>query len=71
MGRFSIAAKHVLSLAELFETSNVDLEKAICYYQQAADHYEGEDQTSGQSKCLIKVATLSAQLGRYEQVIAV
>ena len=34
MGRFAIAAKHVMSLAELYETQIVDLEKAIKYYEQ-------------------------------------
>lgn len=34
MGRFAIAAKHVTSLAEMYETQVVDLDKAIKYYEQ-------------------------------------
>ena len=37
MGRFAIAAKHVSSLAEFFETQVVDLEKAIKYYEQVRE----------------------------------
>lgn len=72
MGRFAIAAKHVMSLAEMYETQIVDLEKAIKYYEQvllfsfqascernllfqAADHFDGEDSTSGKNKALLKV----------------
>lgn len=34
MGRFAIAAKHCMSLAEMYESQIVDLEKAIKYYEQ-------------------------------------
>jgi alpha-soluble NSF attachment protein len=71
MGRFAIAAKHVLSLAELFETQVVDLERAIKYYEQAADHYDGEDAASGRNKALLKVALLSAQLERYDRAFEI
>eukprot|EP00048_Salpingoeca_helianthica_P014447 m.221737 g.221737 ORF g.221737 m.221737 type:complete len:365 (-) comp15874_c0_seq1:325-1419(-) len=71
MGRFAIAAKHVSALAEFFETQVVDLEKAIKYYEQAADHYEGEDSTSSRNKALLKVALLSAQLERYDRAVEI
>lgn len=71
MGRFAIAAKHVMSLAELYETQVVDLEKAIKFYEQAAEYYEGDDSNSGRNKALLKVALLSAQLERYDRSIEI
>lgn len=37
LGRFAMAAKHVASLAEVFETQIVDLDKAIKYYEQVPE----------------------------------
>lgn len=42
-GRFSIAAKHHVSIAEIYETELSDIEKAITSYEQAADYYKGEE----------------------------
>ena len=42
-GRFSIAAKHHVSIAEIYETEISDIEKAISSYEQAADYYKGEE----------------------------
>ncbi|NWX71081.1 SNAA protein, partial [Alca torda] len=46
MGRFTIAAKHHISIAEIYETELVDIEKAIAHYEQAADYYKGEESNS-------------------------
>ncbi|MEQ2159242.1 hypothetical protein GOODEAATRI_020819 [Goodea atripinnis] len=43
MGRFTIAAKHHISIAEIYESELVDIEKAIAHYEQAADYYKGEE----------------------------
>ncbi|KAJ6663631.1 hypothetical protein lerEdw1_009710 [Lerista edwardsae] len=43
MGRFTIAAKHHITIAEIYETELVDIEKAIAHYEQAADYYKGEE----------------------------
>ena len=42
-GRFTIAAKHHVSIAEIYETELADSEKAISSYEQAADYYKGEE----------------------------
>ena len=42
-GRFTIAAKHHISIAEIYETELVDVEKAIAHYEQSADYYKGEE----------------------------
>ncbi|EDM08340.1 N-ethylmaleimide sensitive fusion protein attachment protein alpha, isoform CRA_b [Rattus norvegicus] len=45
-GRFTIAAKHHISIAEIYETELVDVEKAIAHYEQSADYYKGEESNS-------------------------
>lgn len=69
MGRFSIAAKHHISVAEIYETELVDIEKAIVNYEQAADYFKGEESNSSANKCYLKVAQYSAQLENYEKAI--
>lgn len=71
MGRFTMAAKNHMSIAELFETDLPDKEQCVKHYQQAADYYKGEEQKSSASKCLVKVAMYSAELEKYTQAIAV
>ncbi|XP_045075953.1 N-ethylmaleimide-sensitive factor attachment protein, alpha b isoform X2 [Coregonus clupeaformis] len=70
-GRFTIAAKHHISIAEIFETELVDIDKAIAHYEQAADYYKGEESTSSANKCLLKVATYVAQLEQYQKAIEI
>ena len=69
MGRFSIAAKHHISVAEVYETELVDIDKAIINYEQAADYFKGEESNSSANKCYLKVAQFSAQLENYEKAI--
>lgn len=71
MGRFTIAAKHHITVAEIYETELVDIEKAITNYEQAADYYKGEESNSSANKCLVKVAEFSAQLESYEKAIEI
>lgn len=71
MGRFTIAAKHHITVAEIYETELVDIEKAITNYEQAADYYKGEESNSSANKCLVKVAEFSAQLENYEKAIEI
>lgn len=67
MGRFTIAAKHHMSIAEIYETVLVDLDQAIRHYEQAADYYKGEESKSSTNKCQLMVAQLAAQLGQYDK----
>ena len=71
MGRFTIAAKHHQTVAELFETEAADLDKAIQHYETAADYFKGEESNSSATKCLVKVAQYSAQLENYEKAIQI
>nr|CAH8840802.1 unnamed protein product [Trichobilharzia regenti] len=67
MGRFTIAAKHHQTIAEIFEKDLVDVEQAIRHYEQAADYYKGEESNSSAMKCQLLVAKLAAQLGQYDK----
>ncbi|KAJ8288732.1 hypothetical protein COCON_G00013910 [Conger conger] len=71
MGRFTIAAKHHITIAEVYESELVDIEKAIAHYEQAADYYKGEESNSSANKCLLKVASYSAQLEQYQKAIEI
>uniref|UniRef100_A0A672T0T9 Beta-soluble NSF attachment protein n=1 Tax=Sinocyclocheilus grahami TaxID=75366 RepID=A0A672T0T9_SINGR len=69
--RFTIAAKHHITIAEVYESELVDIEKAIAHYEQAADYYKGEESNSSANKCLLKVASYSAQLEQYPKAIEI
>ncbi|MGH0153852.1 UNVERIFIED_CONTAM: hypothetical protein FKN15_034303 [Acipenser sinensis] len=71
MGRFTIAAKHHITIAEIYESELVDIEKAIAHYEQAADYYKGEESNSSANKCLLKVASYGAQLEQYQKAIEI
>ncbi|KAL2095030.1 hypothetical protein ACEWY4_009749 [Coilia grayii] len=71
MGRFTIAAKHHVSIAEIYENEMLDIEKAVAQYEQAADFYKMEESTSAGNKCLLKVATYTAQLEQYQKAIEI
>uniref|UniRef100_A0A3Q2XFC4 NSF attachment protein beta n=1 Tax=Hippocampus comes TaxID=109280 RepID=A0A3Q2XFC4_HIPCM len=71
MGRFTIAAKHHISIAEIYEADLVDIEKAIAHFEQAADYYKGEESNSSANKCLLKVGAYCAQLEQYQKAIEI
>jgi len=71
MGRFTIAAKHHQTVAELFESEAADLDRAIQHYEKAADYFKGEESNSSATKCLVKVAQYAAQLENYDKAIQI
>ncbi|XP_061432213.1 beta-soluble NSF attachment protein-like [Lethenteron reissneri] len=71
MGRFTIAAKHHMTIAEIHESELVDVEKSMAHYEQAADFYRGEEANSTANKCLLKVAAYAAQLEQYLKAIEI
>ncbi|XP_044765382.1 alpha-soluble NSF attachment protein [Coccinella septempunctata] len=71
MGRFTMAAKHHQTIAEMYDTDAVDLERAVQHYEQAADYFRGEESNSSANKCLLKVAQYAAQLENYEKAIQI
>jgi len=71
MGRFTVAAKHHQTIAEIYETDVADLEKAMHHYEQAADFFKGEESNSSANKCMLKVAQYAAQLENYDRAIKI
>jgi len=69
MGRFTMAAKHHQSIAEIYETGPNGIDNAIHHYEQAADYFKGEESTSSANKCMLKVAQYAAELEDYEKAI--
>ena len=39
MGRFTIAAKHHQTIAEIYESEVADLERAMQHYEKSADYF--------------------------------
>uniref|UniRef100_UPI00358F61E3 alpha-soluble NSF attachment protein-like n=1 Tax=Myxine glutinosa TaxID=7769 RepID=UPI00358F61E3 len=69
MGRFTIAAKHHITIAEICETELMDVDKAVAHYEQAADYYKAEESNSLANKCLLNVASRAAQIEQYSKAI--
>lgn len=70
MGRFSIAAKHHQTVAEIWESEG-ELDKSVKHYEQAADYFKGEESNASGNKCLLKVAQHAAQMENYVKAIKV
>lgn len=66
-----MAAKHHQSIAEIYESDAVDLERAVHHYEQASDYFRGEESNSSANKCLLKVAQYAAQLENYDKAIQI
>eukprot|EP00096_Caligus_rogercresseyi_P016672 TRINITY_DN946_c0_g1_i4.p1 TRINITY_DN946_c0_g1~~TRINITY_DN946_c0_g1_i4.p1 ORF type:complete len:290 (-),score=96.06 TRINITY_DN946_c0_g1_i4:129-998(-) len=71
MGRFSIAAKHLQTIAEIYENDVADLDRAMQHYEQAADCFRIDESNSSANKCMLKVAQYAAQLENYERAIRI
>merc|ERR1712025_692681 len=71
MGRFTIAAKHHQTIAELFGNDIADFERAMQHYEKSADYFRGEESNSSANKCMLKVAQYAAQLENYEKAIKI
>lgn len=71
MGRFTIAAKHHQSIAEMYEADPSTLNRAIDHYEKASDFFKGEESVSSANKCMLKVAQFAAQLEDYEKAIKI
>lgn len=67
MGRFTIAAKHHLTMAEIYEKDKLDSVEACRHYEQAADFYKGEESNSSARKCLLKVAEICATSDQFDK----
>mmetsp|Transcript_4763 Transcript_4763/g.9711 ORF Transcript_4763/g.9711 Transcript_4763/m.9711 type:complete len:290 (-) Transcript_4763:332-1201(-) len=68
LGRLSLVAKHHKDIGEILEAEN-NIEKSMYHFEQAAEMYEGEEQTSTANTCKLKVAQFSAKLELYVKAI--
>ncbi|KAF2296348.1 hypothetical protein GH714_037472 [Hevea brasiliensis] len=55
IGRISMAARYYKEIAELYE-SEANIEKAIDFYEKAADFFQGEEVTTSANQCKQKKA---------------
>jgi tetratricopeptide (TPR) repeat protein len=55
-------------IAEVNEKQNLK-EEAITFYDQAADLFETDGSTSEATKCRLKIAEFSAELGKYPRAV--
>ncbi|KAE9553472.1 hypothetical protein FO519_003301 [Halicephalobus sp. NKZ332] len=69
MGRFPMAAKNHVTVAEIYENEAPNKEAALKHYAQAADYYKGEEQKTTATKYLEKVGSYAAELGQLRKAI--
>jgi alpha-soluble NSF attachment protein len=68
IGRLSMAAKHYKDIADIYEKEE-NVEKAMEYYDKAAELYSGEGTDSLANQCKIKVAQFAAQLEQWASIL--
>lgn len=71
MGRFSVAAKHHIMVAEIYENEKKDIVKACEHYNKAADYYQCEESNTSANRCLLNVARYAAMLEQYDKAIQI
>lgn len=71
MGRFSVAAKQHITVAEIYEGEGGDIPKAVEHYSKAADYYQCEESNTTANRCLLNVARYAAQLEQYQKAIEI
>ncbi|OQV16435.1 Beta-soluble NSF attachment protein [Hypsibius exemplaris] len=72
MGRFSMAAKTLVSMAEICEAEPLrDIPQAVGYYEKATDYYQGEESKSQAQPCMLKVAQYAAEREEYGKAIEI
>ncbi|KAJ2162756.1 vesicular-fusion protein S17 [Coemansia sp. RSA 552] len=64
-GRFRTAASHEKDIAKICEEELSDPDRAMKAYELAAEWYGTEDSPALANSCLLKVASLAAQLEKY------
>uniref|UniRef100_A0A663F845 Alpha-soluble NSF attachment protein n=1 Tax=Aquila chrysaetos chrysaetos TaxID=223781 RepID=A0A663F845_AQUCH len=70
VGRFTIAAKHHISIAEIYEMELVDIEK-VNGREPCPELSRLSFPHSSANKCLLKVATYAAQLEQYQKAVEI
>jgi len=68
LGKFSMAAKHNQTIAEILESEG-DLSRSVEYFEKAADMFKGEESNAAANKALLKVASHAATMEDYLKAI--
>ncbi|KAJ8510937.1 hypothetical protein OPV22_001371 [Ensete ventricosum] len=70
IGRLNMAARYCKELGELYELEQ-NPEKAMDYFERAADLFQSEEVTTSANQCNQKVAQFAAQLEQYPKAIEI
>ncbi|WOL04528.1 alpha-soluble NSF attachment protein [Canna indica] len=70
IGRLNMAARYCKELGEIYEQEQ-NLEKAMDYFERAADLFQSEEVTTSANQCKQKVAQFAAQLEQYPKAIEI
>jgi alpha-soluble NSF attachment protein len=70
LGKFMIAARYQLLIAELYDTDN-DMDNALTNYRLAADLFVVSNANSIERKCKLKIAELLVGFKQYEEPIKI
>ncbi|GLT54685.1 hypothetical protein SLA2020_278660 [Shorea laevis] len=70
IGRHNMAAKYCKEIGDLYELEQ-NIEKALVYFERAAEFFECAEATSSANQCKLKVAEFSAQLEQYKKAIEI
>ncbi|CAL9076649.1 unnamed protein product [Musa textilis] len=70
IGRLNMAARYCKELGELYEQEQ-NPEKAMDYFERAADLFQSEEVTTSANQCNQKVAQFAAQLEQYPKAIEI
>lgn len=70
IGRLNMAARYCKELGELHEQEQ-DIEKAMDFFERAADLFQSEEVTTSANQCKQKVAQFAAQLEDYPKAIEI
>ena len=71
LNRLNVCAKHQTTIADIYQTQLHDMDKAVQYYEMAADSYRADRSTASANKCLLNVANYSALKQKYEKAIEI
>ncbi|KAL5550683.1 hypothetical protein UlMin_000859 [Ulmus minor] len=69
-GRDNMAARYCMEVGKLYEAEQ-SFEKAMLYFERAAEFHEIGGGTSSANQCKLKVAQFSAQLEQYQKAIQI
>eukprot|EP00041_Stephanoeca_diplocostata_P010637 m.169314 g.169314 ORF g.169314 m.169314 type:complete len:290 (-) comp18241_c0_seq2:229-1098(-) len=69
LSRFNFSSKYALEIGELYEKEVVDMDKALEYYEKAADYAQMDGSESSSNKAYIRVAALAATTEKYARAI--